>query len=214
MHILIVDDHALFRAGIAALLRGTGEAVTVHEAGDAAQALALARELPLDLVLLDISMPPSHSGLVVLQDLKALQPQLPVLMLSAHVTLTYAQRALALGASGYLVKSVGPAELRLALEAVRAGRHHLSPEVASLLVEGARPALCAADPLVGLSVRQVEVLRLIAQGLSTKEIARELGLSPKTVDIHRGHLMQRVGLHEIAGLTRLAVRTGLVPVEA
>ncbi len=214
MHILIVDDHALLRAGIAALLRGTGEPVTVHEAGDAAHALALLREQPVELVLLDISMPPGQSGLVLLQELRALQPRLPVLMLSSHVSATYAQRALALGAAGYLVKHVQPAELRLALEAARAGRHHLSPEIAALLADGACPAPCAADPLAVLSGRQREVLRLIAQGLSTKEIARALGLSPKTVDIHRGHLMQRVGLHEIAGLTRLAVRTGLVPVEA
>lgn len=214
MDILLVDDHALFRAGISALLRSTGEVMNVHEASDAGQALAMLRTTPVDLVLMDISMPPGQSGLAVLQAMKDEHPQLPVLMLSAHVNLTYVQRALALGASGYLVKSAGPAEFRLAMAAVRAGRHHLSPEAASLLVTSTRPTLRDADPLQGLSSRQVEVLRLIAQGLSTKEIARELGLSPKTVEIHRGQLMQRVGVHEIAGLTRLAVRAGLVPMEA
>lgn len=212
MKILIADDHALFRAGLRALLADIVESAVVLEAADGAQAVRMAQEHAPRLVLLDIAMP-VLGGLAAVEQIKAAQPGVRVLVLSMHLNEEYVRRALAAGADGYLVKDAAPSELQVAVQAVLDGRHYLSPAAASLLIQQALPAIRGADPLQVLSPRQTEVLRMVAEGKSTKEIARVLDLSPKTIDIHRAQIMQRLDIHDIAGLTRFAVRVGLVGTE-
>lgn len=209
MKILIADDHALFRAGLRALLAETAGSDGVIEAGDGAEAVRLTREQAPELVFLDIAMP-VLGGLAAVEQVKAAQPAARVIVLSMHLNEEYIRRALAAGADGYMVKDSAPSELQVAVQAVMAGRHYLSPAAASLLIQQAMPGMRDADPLQALSPRQTEVLRMVAEGQSTKEIARALGLSPKTVDIHRAQVMQRLDIHDVAGLTRFAVRVGLV----
>jgi DNA-binding NarL/FixJ family response regulator len=212
MTILIADDHALFRAGLRALLAELAPGEAVLEAADGAEAVRLAAAHAPELVFLDIAMP-VLGGLAAAAQIKAAQPATRVIVLSMHLNEEYIRRALAAGADGYLAKDSAPSELRVAVEAVRAGRHYLSPAAASLLIQQAMPGIRGSDPLQLLSPRQTEVLRMVAEGKSTKEIARELGLSPKTVDIHRAQIMQRLDIHDVAGLTRFAVRVGLVGTE-
>lgn len=209
MKILIADDHALFRAGLRALLADAAGSDGVIEAGDGAEAVRLTREHAPDLVFLDIAMP-VLGGLAAIAQVKAAQPAARVIVLSMHLNEEYIRRALAAGANGYMVKDSAPSELLVAVRAVMAGRHYLSPAAASLLIQQALPGIKESDPLQALSPRQAEVLRMVAEGQSTKEIARVLGLSPKTVDIHRAQVMQRLDIHDVAGLTRFAVRVGLV----
>jgi DNA-binding NarL/FixJ family response regulator len=209
MKILIADDHALFRAGLRALLADAAGSDGVLEAGDGAEAVRLTREHAPDLVFLDIAMP-VLGGLAAIEQVKAAQPTVRVIVLSMHLNEEYIRRALAAGANGYMVKDSAPSELQVAVQAVMAGRHYLSPAAASLLIRQALPGIKESDPLQALSPRQAEVLRMVAEGQSTKEIARTLGLSPKTVDIHRAQVMQRLDIHDVAGLTRFAVRVGLV----
>jgi DNA-binding NarL/FixJ family response regulator len=209
MRVLIADDHALFRAGLRALLADLAGVEIVGEAADGAQAVAMAAETGPDLVFLDIAMP-GMNGLVATEQIKTARPQTTVIVLSMHLNTDYIQRALRAGADGYMIKDSAPGELRLAVQAVMTGQSYLSPAAASLLIKQALPAIREGDPLAALSPRQREVLRLVAEGNSTKEIARRLDLSPKTVDIHRAQLMQRLDIHDVAGLTRFAVRVGLV----
>jgi DNA-binding NarL/FixJ family response regulator len=209
MKILIADDHALFRAGLRALLTDAAGSDGVLEAGDGAEAVRLTKEHAPELVFLDIAMPVLN-GLAAIEQVKAAQPAARIIVLSMHLNEEYIRRALAAGADGYMVKDSAPSELLVAVRAVMAGRHYLSPAAASLLIQQALPGIRDADPLQALSPRQTEVLRMVAEGLSTKEIARALGLSPKTVDIHRAQVMQRLDIHDVAGLTRFAVRVGLV----
>lgn len=212
MTILVADDHALFRAGLRALLAELAPGEAVLEAADGAEAVRLAAEKAPELVFLDIAMP-VLGGLAAAAQIKAAQPATRVIVLSMHLNEEYIRRALAAGADGYLAKDSAPSELRVAVQAVRVGRHYLSPVAASLLIQQAMPGIRESDPLQVLSPRQTEVLRMVAEGKSTKEIARELGLSPKTVDIHRAQIMQRLDIHDVAGLTRFAVRVGLVGTE-
>ena len=209
MKILIADDHALFRAGLRALLSGIEGVEIVGESADGLAAVELAASTRPDLVFLDIAMP-RLNGIAAAERIKAAQPGVRVIVLSMHLTEEYIRRALAAGADGYMLKDLAPSELHLAVRAVMAGGHHLSPAAATLLVKQALPGLKSSDPLQALSPRQREVLRMVAQGHSTKEIARSFDLSTKTVDIHRAQIMQRLDIHDIAGLTRFAIKAGLV----
>ena len=209
MKILIADDHALFRAGLRALLSDIPGVTIVAEASDGAEAVQLCASCAPDLAFLDIAMP-QLNGLQATQRIKAAQPATRVIVLSMHLNEDYIRRALSAGADGYMVKDSAPSELTVAVQGVMAGSNYLSPAAASLLIQQALPGMKQNDPLQALSPRQVEVLRMVAEGKSTKEIARLLDLSPKTVDIHRAQVMQRLDIHDVAGLTRFAVRVGLV----
>lgn len=209
MKLLIADDHALFRAGLRALLSDIAGVEIVAEASDGAQAIRSAATTEPDLVFLDIAMP-GVGGLDATASIKAARPQTRVIVLSMHLNADYIRRALSAGADGYMVKDSAPSELKVAVQAVMAGSNYLSPAAASLLIQQALPGMKEADPLQVLSPRQREVLRLVAEGKSTKEIARVLDLSPKTIDIHRTQVMQRLDIHDVAGLTRFAVKVGLV----
>lgn len=214
IRVLVAEDHALVRAGFCALLRTLDDVQLVAEAGDGREALELIQGARPDVVLVDISMP-GLNGLELTRRLALEQPEVRVLILSVHSGEEYVLRALDAGAAGYLVKDSGIAELALAVRAVAAGRTYLSPRVSRHVIEAylARRPRATAEPFDLLTGRQREILQLIAEGRTTKEIAQQLDLSVKTVDTHRTQLMDRLDIHDIAGLVRYAVRIGLVSAE-
>jgi DNA-binding NarL/FixJ family response regulator len=209
VRVLLADDHALFRAGLSALLGDLPGIDIVGEAGDGAAAVELAIGTRPDLVFLDIGMPVMN-GIVATSRIKAALPAVRVIVLSMHLNEDHIRRALSAGADGYMVKDAAPSELKAAVQAMAVGQSYLSPAAASLLIRQALPALRQADPMGGLTARQSDVLRMVAEGKTSKDMARLLHVSPKTIDIHRTQLMQRLDIHDIAGLTRFAVRVGLV----
>lgn len=194
---------------MAALLSAIPGTTIVGEAADGVQAIELATTLQPDLVFTDIAMP-KLNGILAMAKIKAACPGARVIVLSMHLTEDHIRRALIAGADGYMVKDAAPSELGLAVQAMMVGQRYLSPAAASLLIQQALPILKQSDPLHGLTERQADVLRMVAEGNTTKDIARVLHRSPKTIDIHRSQLMQRLDIHDIAGLTRFAVSVGLV----
>jgi DNA-binding NarL/FixJ family response regulator len=213
IRILLADDHALVRAGLRALINAMPGFEVIGEAEDGSEALRLIGELHPDVALVDISMP-RLNGLEVVARASAEHPGTRVIMLSMHALEEYVHRALMAGAVGYLVKNADKGELEQALRCVARGQSWLSPSISKsvvdALVRGERPA---GGPFEILSPRQREILQLIAEGKSTKEIAAHLELSVKTVETHRTELMERLGIHGVAGLVRYAIRTGIVRVE-
>lgn len=204
--IVLADDHTLVRAGIRALLGGLAGAQVVGEAADGAQTLRLIAQVEPDVVLLDISMG-TTSGLHVLDEIHRRHPAVKCIILSMHADGDYVTQALRAGAAGYLLKDAAPAELDIALRAVGRGETYLSPAVLRLADGGVHPTPHAAP---ALTPRQQDILRRIAEGQSTKEIAWQLALSIKTVEAHRAQIMERLGIRDVPGLTRYAIRTGLV----
>lgn len=212
--VLLVDDHALVRAGIRALLESLPRVEVVGESGDGIEAVRLARDLAPDAVLLDITLP-GLNGLEVAARVARLGGGARVLMLSMHASPEYAARAFAAGAAGYLNKDSAFDELAAALDAIGAGRRYLSraidPEQVAMFE---RQAASGGSGIDRLTPRQQQILQLVAEGLCTREIAERLYLSVKTVETHRAHIMQRLDIHDVAGLVRFAIRHGLLPPEA
>jgi DNA-binding NarL/FixJ family response regulator len=214
IRVILADDHTLLRAGIRALLEYLPGVEVVAEAADGLKALELALALRPDVILMDIAMP-GLSGLEAAARLKQDDPEIKVLILSMHEDDAYVRRAILLGAAGYLLKDSDTEELGLAIRAVARGETYLSPAVSKHLVaDYRRQAGDQAGPAGGLTPRQREVLRLIAEGATTKAIARSLGISVKTVESHRTLLMERLGIHDVPGLVRYAIRVGLITPEA
>ncbi len=215
LRILLADDHPLVRTGMRAMLAELPGVQVVAEARDGGQALQLVRDLKPDLAMLDISMP-KLNGLEVAARIRKDAPQTRVVIVSIHSDEEYVQRALAAGAAGYLLKTVDRAELAMAVRALMRGDTWLSPAVSKKVIAGyAGGAGVGArvrpdEPIERLTSRQREVLQLIAEGFSTKEIAARLEVSPKTIETHRTELMDRLGIHGVAGLVRYAIRVGLV----
>ena len=208
--ILLVDDHQLVRAGLRALIENLSGLEIVGEAGDGREALRLAATLQPDLVLMDVLMP-ELDGVDAAARLAAVAPGARTVILSMNAGAECVLRALQAGAAGYLLKNISPAELELALRAVARGETYLSPAVSKHVIEGyVRRADVPLNPLDRLTPRQREVLQLIAEGATTKEIAHKLDISQKTAETHRTQLMQELDIHDIAGLVRFAIRTGLV----
>lgn len=208
IRVLLADDHTLVRAGIHALLIGMPEVEVVGEAADGGEALKMALSLQPDVVLMDIAMK-GMNGLEAAARLRQDLPSARVVILSMHATADYLQRALRAGVAGYMLKDAATLELRLALAAVMRGETYLSPAVSAPIVEGFLQHDRSAGE-VDLTPRQREILCRIAAGQSTKEIAFQLGLSGKTVDTHRAQLMERLGIRDVAGLVRYALRAGLI----
>jgi len=207
IRVLLADDHTLIRAGISALLERMERVEVVGEAADGRHALKLIQELTPDVVLLDLQMP-GLSGFEVLQETTEKFPDVKIVVLSVHDSEEYALRALQSGAAGYLPKSAASAELEIAIDQVSRGKQYLSPIIAQLAsLESSKGAP------VELTPRQREVLTLIAEGYSTKDIARTLEISVKTVETHRAQLMERLGIHDVASLVRYAIRTGIVKLD-
>ncbi|WP_338521564.1 response regulator transcription factor [Pseudomonas batumici] len=210
--ILLADDYPLFRAGMKALLEKQQEYEIVGEAGDGQAAIELASQLKPDIVLLDMSMERMNS-VAALKELSLRAPRSKVLMLSMHTDSHFVMKCLQLGAHGYLLKSATVLELELALKALRHGGQYLSSAVVPLVVDQAvrqthsQPTRASQ---VALTARQLEILRLIARGETTRSIAVGLGLSVKTVEAHRSQIMHRLRIHDIAGLVLFAVREGII----
>ena len=210
VRVLLADDHTLVRAGLRKLLESIPGFAVVGEAGDGLALLALVEQLQPQLVLMDIAMP-GLNGIEATARLLKSWPGIRVLILSMHQNEEYVRQALRHGAMAYLLKDAAPLELELALAAVLRGETYLSPAVSKDVVHDYVQRLRGDDqPGESLSPRQREVLQLIAEGQSTKEIARRLELSVKTVDTHRSQLMKQLDIHEVAGLVRYAMRAGLV----
>ncbi len=210
IRILLADDHTLVRAGIRALLNEFPDVEVVAEASDGREALALvAQHLP-DIVLMDISMP-GISGLEAARQIRRDFPGVRVIILSMHSNEEHVLQALQAGATGYMLKASATQELQLAVHAAMAGELYLSPRVSRHVVQG---YIQRVDPEAGsldlLTPRQRMVLRLIAEGRTNKQIAHLLVLSVKTVEAHRAQLMQRLGIRDVPGLTRFAMRMGMV----
>ncbi len=206
--VLLADDHQLVRAGLRSLLDDMAAVEVVGEASDGLEALKLIVQLAPDIALLDIAMP-GMSGLDVLRAVRARHPATQVILLSMYDSSDYVTSAIQADAAGYLIKDAAVTELAQALAAVAAGGRWLSPRISRQLAEAINNP--ASTPLTTeLTVRQEEVLRLVARGRSSKEIARQLGLAVKTVEAHRAQIMDRLNLHDLASLVRYAVRTGLV----
>jgi len=212
VRVLLADDHTLVRAGLRKQLESMPNICVVGEAGDGLELLALADQLQPQLVMMDIAMP-GLNGLEATARLVKALPGVRVLILSMHQNEEYVRRALRHGAVAYLLKDSAPMELDLALNAVLRGETYLSPAVSKGVVNDYVQRLRSEDPGSDqLSPRQREVLQLIAEGLSTKDIARRLDLSVKTVETHRTSLMRQLDVHEVAGLVRHALKLGLVTV--
>jgi DNA-binding NarL/FixJ family response regulator len=210
--VLLADDHALVRAGLGKLLETIPGITVVGEAGDGLALLALAEELQPHLVLMDIAMP-GLNGLEATARLVKAMPNIRVMILSMHQSEEYVRRALRHGAVAYLLKDSAPMELELAVTAVLRGETYLSPAVSKGVLADYVHRLREDDqPGEQLSPRQREVLQLIAEGLSTKDIARRLDLSIKTVETHRTGLMRQLDVHEVTGLVRYALKLGLVTI--
>jgi two-component system invasion response regulator UvrY len=208
IRVLIADDHAILRRGLAQIIAEAGDMEVCAEAETGAQAVKLAREHAIDVVLLDITMP-DRNGLDTLKQLKKEKPKLAVLMLSIHPEETYALRAIKSGASGYLTKQSAPALLVTAIRQVAGGRRYISPavaeELAGTIADGSdRP------PHATLSDREYETMRLIASGKTVSEIAADMSLSVKTVSVYRARLLQKMQLKNNSELTHYALKNQLV----
>ena len=213
IRILLADDHTLVRAGIRSLLEQVPNVEVVAEANDGRDALRLIHEHQPDIAFMDVTMQ-GLNGLDATAQITKTCPGVQVIMLSMHKNEEYVSQALRVGAAGYLLKDAATTELELAVQAVTRGETYLSPAVSKHVVDRYLQRVnntteSASEP-TRLTVRQREILQLIAEGHTTKQIAGLLHLSTKTVETHRSQLMDRLGIRHIAGLVRYAVRTGLV----
>lgn len=211
IRILLVDDHAILREGLKSLLTAEADMTVVAEASEGASAIRLAQELMPDVIIMDVGMP-GLNGIDATRQLSVEVPKSKVLCLSMHREKQVVNATLRAGAAGYLVKHCAARDLVSAIHAVVSGQTYLSPEIAGEVVNGmlhAGPAT-RGGVFVRLSAREREVLRLIAEGRTTKEIGARLNLSEKTIAAHRLNIMQKVELNSVADLTRYAIREGLV----
>lgn len=209
--VLLADDHTLVRAGLRKLLESMPCVEVVGEADDGRKVLVMAEQLQPDLVLMDISMP-GLTGLEATLRLRKAWPKMRIMVLSMHQNAEYVRQAMRYGAAAYLLKDAAPQELELAIQTVLRGETYLSPALATRGTGAQVPSPDGEQvPTEQLTPRQVEVLRMVVQGNSSKEIARTLDVSVKTVDSHRTSLMKQLDIHEITGLVRYAIRTGLIP---
>ena len=214
IRIVLADDHTLVRAGIRALLESLPDVEIVAEADDGRQAVELVEKHGPDIAILDIGMP-GLNGIEAARRIAATSKRTRVVMLSMQTEPTYVKQALEAGAAGYLLKSAAVSELPLAIRSVTRGETYLTPRISQEVVRGyLRPDEDAPpQPLAGLTGRQREILQLVAEGQSTKEIAHRLNVSIKTVETHRQRLMDRLDIHDVPGLVRFAIRAGIVSLE-
>jgi DNA-binding NarL/FixJ family response regulator len=210
VRVLLADDHTLVRAGIRALLNELPGVQVIAEAGDGREAVELAKAHQPNLILMDISMK-GLNGIEATAQVKRELPDVRVIILSMHASEEHVAQALRAGASGYMLKDAATQELALAVAAVMRGEAYLSPLISKQVVESYVQRRGADNgPLDMLTSRQRQILQLIAEGKSTKQIAHLLSLSVKTVETHRAQLMERLEIRDVPGLVRYAVRVGLV----
>jgi DNA-binding NarL/FixJ family response regulator len=206
MRLVLVDDHAILRDGLRAILTGKGLNV-VGEASNGLEAIELAESLKPDIIVMDISMP-ALNGIDATREILKRSPQAKVIVLSMNIEKRYVLACLRAGAAAYVVKSKAASSLVEAIDAVSRGESYLSPSISKSVVDAyLEKDEPPADPL---SIREREVLQLIAEGQNVKEIGSLLGISAKTAESHRANIMQKLDIHDIAGLVRYAVQQGIV----
>ncbi len=216
-NILIIDDHTLFREGLKAILGRDSRFKVVGEAGSAREGLGLARKLKPDVVLVDISLP-DRSGIQLTSEIRTLLPESQIMIVSMHSKIDCIAEAFQAGAKGYVVKESAGERLLQGLKAVGKGEYFLdssvSHEVVKKVMKFPLKEAKITDAAYGtLTPREQEVMRLLAEGLSTKEVAEKLFISPKTVENHRGSIMRKLDLHSSLELFRFAVKIGLLDVD-
>lgn len=208
--IVVADDHKIVREGLIRLLETREDFNVVGEASNGLEAVALILETQPDVVLMDINMP-KLSGIDATRQLEKAGCRSKILVLSMHESQAYVEEVLRAGAAGYIVKNSASKDVHNAIDAVRAGASYLSPAITQQVVDAiAHPGESGRSGVFRLTDREREVLRLVADGLSSKEIASDLGVSLKTIDSHRSNLMEKLGIHKVSGLVRFAIRSGLI----
>jgi DNA-binding NarL/FixJ family response regulator len=207
IRILLADDHAVVRQGFKMILDAQADMEIVGEAGNGRQAVELAEQLRPDVVVMDVAMP-ELNGIEATRRLASSVPHARVVALSMHKDSVYVREILRAGARGYLLKDSGAADLVAAIHAVASGESYLSPAVSNAVLDDYRRHV--TNPIDLLTSREREVLQLLAEGRTNKEIAGVLNLSVYTVDAHRGRIMEKLNLHSISELVRFAVRNGLI----
>lgn len=206
IRVLLADDHALMRQGLRALFATTGEIDVVGEAGSGREALERVLELNPAVVLMDIAMP-DLNGIEAARMIHGRSPATRIVMLSMHVSAEYVYRAFEAGACGYLLKEMAVDEVITAVRTVHAGKPYLSPTLAQSVPDPG--AKCGRGPVDSLSNRERQVLQLVVEGHSSKEIAHMIHLSPKTVETYRSRLMVKLGLRDLPSLVKFALEHGL-----
>lgn len=210
IRVILADDHTLVRAGIRSLLEKIAGVQVVGEASDGREALEIIKKTNPNIALLDITMS-GMNGLDVTARVVKDFPHIKVIILSMHANEEYVLQALKIGVSGYLLKDAATTELELALKAIAREETYLSPAVSKKVINNYLERVGDAEDLQSsLTPRQREILQLVAEGKSTKEIAFMLSVSIKTVEAHRAQMMDRIGIHDVPGLVRYAIRIGLV----
>ena len=209
---MLADDHPVVRKGLQTCLSKRANLKVVGEAADGDEALRKARELSPDVVLMDISMP-GMNGLAVTEVLRKEAPDMKVLVLSVHSNKDYIFRVIQAGAHGYVSKEAPPEELLRAIESVYSGEPHFSEDIARAALNEFVSSGGKKEPFAQLTSREREVLVLIAEGQSNKEIADKLGIGVRTIETHRERIMRRLGIHSVAGLTKYAIANGLISLE-
>ena len=211
--VLLADDHMIVREGLRKLLEAESDIEVVGEAATGRQAVEMARDLQPDVIVMDIAMP-RLNGLEATRQIRQTVPASKILILSAHSDDAYVESVTAMGASGYLIKQTSGNFLTEAIREIHKGKTFFSPAIAKRLNHQHQSSLnrkgVRKQSVTHLSTREVEVLQLIAEGEANKQVAAELGISIKTVEKHRAHLMQKLDIHETAGLTRFAISTGII----
>lgn len=210
--ILVADDHPVVRKGLQSCLARQDRLKLVGEASDGEEALRKTRELSPDVVLMDISMP-RMNGLAVTEVLRKEAPHVKILVLSVHNNKEYVFRIIQAGAHGYISKEAPPEELLRAIESVHTGEPFFSPEIARAALNQIVTSGGKKEPFAQLTSREREVLILIAEGQSNKEIASRLGIGVRTIETHRERIMRRLDIHSVAGLTKFAIANGMISLE-
>jgi two-component system response regulator NreC len=210
--VMLVDDHAIVRQGVRAVLTATGGFDVVGEAEDGREALGMARELAPDVVVMDLVMPVLN-GIEATRQIKKAIPGTSVVVLTMHADEKYVFQALKAGASGYVLKSGPPSEIARAIESVQGGNPYFSPSISRKIMES---YLSEEEPEKALpkgerlTAREREVLQLIAEGYTNSKIAHLMGISVKTVETHRTHIMNKLDVHDVAGLVKYSIKKGLI----